>query len=197
VSSEHKFRQVDFDNPSTLFVLEDMLKGLFGGPLLYNPYFKTFGLRGNEKVLDFGCGGGAGSRCLARLLDEDGHLTCVDISSYWIERATRTLRRYSNVESRAGDIRRLELPDHSFDVISIFHVIHDIAPKERQEIVTALCRKLKGDGTVFVREPTKKSHGMPTTEIRILFANAGLREADCSEGKSEYRGKFEPASASV
>ena len=197
MASEYGFKQVDFENPSALFVLEDILKGLIGGPLLYNPYFRTFGLKGNESILDFGCGGGAGSRCLAKLLNEDGHLTCVDISSYWIERATRRLKKYPNVECRAGDIRKLEIPDRSFDVISIFHVIHDIGPEERQDIVTILCQKLKTSGTVFVREPIKKSHGMPTMEIRTLFANAGLREAGYKESKSEYEGRFTSASASI
>lgn len=197
MASEHKFKEVDFENPSTLFVLEDVLKGLIGGPLLYNPYFRTFGLRGNEKVLDFGCGGGAGSRCLAKLLKEGGHLTCIDMSHYWIKRAARRLKGYPNVECVAGDIRGLEIPDHSFDVISIIHVIHDIAPQDRQDIVTVLCQKLRRSGTVFVRERAKKSHGMPAMEIRTLFANAGLRETDCKESRSEYMGRFESASASI
>jgi ubiquinone/menaquinone biosynthesis C-methylase UbiE len=174
-----------------------MLKCLIGGPVLYNPYFKTFGLKGNEKVLDFGCGGGAGSRCLAKLLNTGGHLTCIDISNYWMKKASRRLGKYPNVECKAGDIRSLGIPDNSFDVISVFHVIHDIAPEERREIVTVLCQKLKRNGTVFIREPVKKSHGMPVMEIRTLFADAGFQEADCQESKSEYRGKFRPASASI
>jgi len=197
MASEYEFKQVDFENPSTLFVLEDMLRGLIGGPLLYNPYFKSFGLRGNECVLDFGCGGGAGSRCLAKLLSQGGHLTCIDMSDYWIRRAARRLKGYPNVECRAGDIRGLEIPDHSFDVISIIHVIHDITPQDRQDIVTVLCRKLKRNGTTFVRERTKKSHGMPTAEIQTLFSNAGLRETGCKESRSEYVGRFESASASI
>jgi len=129
--SNNEFKGYDFEHPSALFVLEDRLKGLLGGLLLYNPYFKTFGLKGNETVLDFGCGGGAGSRCLANLLSKDGHLTCIDASSYWIEKARKRLDRYSNVECKVGDIRELDIPDSSFDVISAMHVIHDIAPVER------------------------------------------------------------------
>ena len=148
---ERKFKEINYENPSTLFVLEDKLKGLAGGPLLYNPYFKTFGLKGNEKVLDFGCGGGVGSRCLANLLNAGGSLTCVDVSNYWIEKACRRLKKYPNVECRAGDIRRLDIPDRSFDVISIFHIIHDIAPEERRETIMTLCQKLKENGTIFQR----------------------------------------------
>jgi ubiquinone/menaquinone biosynthesis C-methylase UbiE len=191
VVSEYRFKQVDFESPSFLFALEDKLKGALGGPLLYGPYYRTFGLKGDESVLDFGCGGGAGSRCLASLLSERGHLTCVDVSHHWIEKARRRLRKYPNAECKAGDIRALTIPDASFDVISVFHVIHDIAPGERQETVNALCRKLKETGTVFVREPTRESHGMPAAAIRALFADAGLRETRHEETKSEYRGRFQ------
>jgi SAM-dependent methyltransferase len=103
--SEYDFKQVDFEHPSALFILEDMLKGLMGGPLLYKPYFGTFGLRGDENVLDFGCGGGAGSRCLAKFLNNNGYLTCVDISNYWIKRAIKRLEKYPNVKCLAGDLK--------------------------------------------------------------------------------------------
>ena len=188
--SEHKFKQRDFESPSALFILEDILKSLIGCPLLYNPYFKTFRLKGNEKVLDFGCGGGAGSRCLINLLTTDGHLTCVDTSNYWINKARKRLGRYPNVECKAGDIRKLDIPNHSLDVISIFHVIHDIAPQDRQDIVNALSRLLKANGTIFIRERIKESHGMPIAEIRTLFSNVGLSEVRHTENKSEYSGVF-------
>ena len=193
--SDYEFKKHDFDHPSTLFVLEDKLKGILGGPLLFNPYFKTFGLKGNEKVLDFGCGGGAGSRYLTKLLDKGGYLPCVDISRYWIAKAIKRLTKYSNVECKSGDIRELDIPDSSFDVISIIHVIHDIGPGDRQGTVSALSRKLKAGGMLFIRERIEKSHGMPVGEIRSLLSDAGLRELDFQETKSEYRGRFraEPA----
>ena len=172
--SDYEFKGYDFEHPSTLFVLEDKLKGLIGGPLLYNPYFKSFGLKGNENVLDFGCGGGAGSRCLANLLSKDGHLRCVDVSCYWIVKARKRLDKYSNVECKSGDIRELDIPDSSFNVISAIHVFRDITLAERQDIIKTLSRKLNAGGLLFIREPVKKSHGMPVEEIRILLSDAGL-----------------------
>jgi len=189
--NEYEFEQVDFENPSALFILEDILKGLIGGPLLYSPYYRTFELKGDEKVLDFGCGGGAGSRCLAQLLNRNGHLICIDVSNHWINKARKRLRKYVNVQCIAGDIRALDIPADSFDVISIFHVIHDIAPVDRQDTLAALSRLLKKDGTAFVREPIKKSHGMPVGEIQNLFSNAGLKEIEHLETKSEYKGRFQ------
>ena len=189
--SSHNFKQYDFEHPSTLFVLEDTLKGLVGGPLLYNPYFKTFALKGTERILDFGCGGGAGSRCLANLLSRGGYLTCVDVSSSWIAKARKRLEKYSNVECKSGDIRELDIPDSSFDIISTIHVIHDIFPAERRDIVKTLSEKLKAGGLFFIKEPVKKSHGMPVEEIRTLLAGAGLKEIKHKETKSEYMGKYQ------
>ena len=189
--SDKDFRPYDFEHPSVLFILEDKLKGLLGGLLLYNPYFKTFALKGNETVLDFGCGGGAGSRCLANLLDKGGHLTCIDISRYWIARARKRLAKYSNVECKSGDIRKLDIPDSSFDVISTFYVIHDIPPAERRDIAEVLSHKLKTGGLLFIKEPVKKPHGMPPEEIRALLSEAGLSEIEHKETKSEYMGRYQ------
>ncbi len=188
--NDSNFRGYDFEHPSILFILEDKLKGLLGCPLLYNPYFRTFELKGNENVLDFGCGGGAGSRCLANILSQDGQLTCVDLSNYWIDKAKYRLRRYGNVKCLAGDIRKLDIPENSFDVISIFHVLHDIAPEERQSVTDRLAKLLNKNGKVFVREPIKESHGMPVKEILLLLTGSGLKEIQSDTGKSEYKGIF-------
>jgi len=192
--SEYEFKQVNFDNPSFLFVLEDSMKNLIGEPLLYKPYFTTFGLKGDETVLDFGCGGGVGSRCLLKFLTRQGYLTCVDISNFWIDKATRRLKKYANVECKSGDIRELDIPESAYDVVSVFHVIHDIAPVKRQDIVNALSRKLKVKGTLFIREPIKNSHGMPVEEIRTLLSYAGLKEIEYKANKSEYMGKYQKSS---
>jgi len=190
-TGDYKFKLCDFEHPSLLFVLEDGLKDLIGLSLLYNPYIKSYGLKGNERVLDFGCGGGTGSQCLAGYLNRGGQLTCVDISNYWVEKTKKRLARYANVECRVGDIRELDTDGALFDVISIIHVLHDIAPADRQATVRALSRVLKVGGRVFVKEPTRKSHGMAVGEIRHLFAAAGLPETEYKEKRSEYIGRYE------
>ena len=187
---EYKFTQVDFDHPSLLFVLEDVLKGYLGCYLLYNSYIKSFGLKGNETILDFGCGGGTGSMCFLKFLNGDGHLTCIDTSVYWMNKAKKRLSKYPNVECKIGDIKDLLIPDRYYDVITIMHVIHDIEPVKRQDTINVLSQKLKKDGSLFIREPIKKSHGIAVEEIRALFTNVDLREAASEEDKSEYKGKF-------
>lgn len=189
--SNTEFKTYDFDHPSVLFRLEDKLKGLLGGPLLYNAYFQTFGLKGNENILDFGCGGGAASKCLVNLLKKEGHITCIDLSGYWIERARKRLGKYSNIECISGDIRTLDIPESSFDVISIIHVVHDINPEDRLDTVNTLSRKLKTGGSLFIKEPVKKPHGLSPEEIKDIFADTGLTEITHDTTKAEYTGKYQ------
>ncbi|MBN2073784.1 MAG: class I SAM-dependent methyltransferase [Actinobacteria bacterium] len=187
---DYEYKKVDFNNPSFMFTIEDMLKNMIGVPLFYNPYFKTFGLKGNENVLDFGCGGGSSSRALLKFLSRGGNLTAIDASDFWIKKARKRLEKYTNATFMAGDIRNLYIKDNLFDVISIIHVIHDISPEDRKDTVGAICRKLKQGGRIYIREPIKKSHGMPVDEIRALFNDCELREKDYIISKSEYRGIF-------
>ncbi len=189
-AGEYRFNPSDFDHPSFWFKMGDRLSNLCCRPLLYRPYYRTFGLKGDENVLDFGCGGGVGSCCLAEMLKKDGRLTCVDTSDYWVKKAAGRLRKYPNAACQAGDIRSLDLPALSYDVISIIFVLHDITPAERGAIVKALAELLHPEGTAFICEPVKKSHGMPSDEIRAIFTEAGLQEASFTESKSQYRGVF-------
>jgi ubiquinone/menaquinone biosynthesis C-methylase UbiE len=188
--SEYKYRQVDFDHPSFLFTLEDVLKEVMGCLVFYNPYIKTFGLKGSENILDFGCGGGTGSKCLLKYLNAKGHVTCIDTSKYWMEKTKKRLSKYPNVECKLGDIRDLPIPDYSFDVITVIHVMHDIDRSNRQSTVNILSKKLNKEGSLFIREPTKKSHGMAVKEIRTMMTNADLWEVEHEEKKSEYKGRF-------
>jgi ubiquinone/menaquinone biosynthesis C-methylase UbiE len=184
-------KEHNFLHPTTLFILEDMLKGLIGGPLLYHPYFSTFGIKGDEKILDFGCGGGVGSVCLATMLNKGGHLTCIDLSPYWIKKARKRLRKFTYAECKVGDICSMDIADFSFDVITVFRVIHDISPTKRRYITPILVKKLKSGGKLFIRERIGKSHGIPVSELRDLLVAVGLKEIQHKETKSEYIGIYQ------
>jgi len=182
----------DFNNPSALFRFEDRLKGLIGGPLYYAPYFRSRGgFRGDEEVLDFGCGGGVSTRSIAAELTRGGSVTGVDISSYFSERARRRVARYPSARILSGEITQLDLPRQSFDLISIIHVLHDIPRAKRSATVQALGVLLKPNGRLWIWEPTRLSHGMPAEEIRGLMEEAGLREVSAEVRGNAFKGVFE------
>ena len=148
------------------------------------------GLRGDERVLDYGSGSGAAARHLAKRLQAGGRLTCMDVSARWQAVIRKVLRAYPEVEFRLGDVRAMGLPDGSFDVVLVHWMLHDLAPWDRPSIVAELVRLLRPGGRLFSREPTGARHGMPAAQARELYAAAGLRESLAREGRALIIGEY-------
>jgi SAM-dependent methyltransferase len=161
--------------------MEVFLTRLFGtlGSSVYRDYVRRLGLKGNERVLDFGSGSGVCSRHLAQALQRGGYLTCVDISPVWVRVCQRTLRRYSNVDYHLGPVDTLPIPDHGYDAVFIHFVLHDIPAADRPAIMRCLAAKPANGGRVFVREPYGPE-GIAVDELRVLMTSAGLRESTCA-----------------
>lgn len=186
-----EFKEIDFDTPSFLFRLSDSLVYILGGAGYYNSYINSIPLQGKEYVLDFGCGGGIASKMLIKRLPH-GKLTCLEPSKCWIRRLRRRLKKYQNVSFINDYIENVDSKDDTFDVILIHHVLHDIHPQKRQDVIAHLSRNLKPEGSIYIREPLKRSHGMPVDEIRQLFKNVDREEVDFSiKIKKEYTGIYQ------
>ncbi len=168
---------MNFNNPgrTEIFMTALLHHGLASG--WYSKYAASLGLNGDEHVLDFGAGSGALSRHLARrLLAGGGRVTCLDTSEVWTQVARKRLRSFPNVEFHVADISAFDGDPDGYDVIVVHLVLHEIEPAKRQEIVDALARKLKGTGTLFIREMSREGHGMSPDEVRQLTQHAGLTE---------------------
>jgi ubiquinone/menaquinone biosynthesis C-methylase UbiE len=187
---KYNFGPRNFDNPSLFFLLEDFFDNLTRGYFSCARHYRSCQLTGSENILDFGCGGGVGSRILVQQLNESGRLTCIDLSEYWVKKSRKRLKDFPQVEFQQGDIREIGIQNAPFDVITIHYVLHDILPEIRQEITGRLSKLLKPGGCLLIKEPTKVSHGMPVEEIRSLFKNAGLVESGFREDKSYYSGEY-------
>ena len=158
---------------------------------LYRRYVDQMHLRGDERVLDYGSGGGAAARHLARrLVAGGGHLTCMDVSERWQAALRRVLRSWPDVSYRLGDVRRMALPDGSFDVVLVHWMLHDVPPSDRPSVVAELARLLRPGGRLFSREPTSARHGLPAAQVRELFSAAGLTESLATEGKAAVLGEY-------
>lgn len=180
----------DFEHPSVFFILEEAVKCHVIGPLVYDRYFRTFRLKGNETILDFGCGGGASALRLMKIISENGAVSALDTSKYWITKAEKRLVSYPNAKCFFGDIRNMGFPDDSFDVIVILYVLHHVPSDVRRETVDVMSRVLKTGGMLHIWEPVKKSHGIPAADIREVMTGSGLVEVLCKETGSWYRGSY-------
>jgi ubiquinone/menaquinone biosynthesis C-methylase UbiE len=168
---------MDPTHPPLARIIEEELIDYRIRSRFYHPgYVKSLGVSGAERILEFGSGGGCLSGPLAKTLSPEGVLTCVEISPYWTEKARRRLQSFTNIEYLQGDIIRMPVPENHFDAVIVHFVLHDIRPEARIDVVSALARCLRPEGTLFIREPANSWHGMPLSEIRTLMRDAGLRE---------------------
>ena len=161
----------------------------------YRTYSNEMNLQGNEKVLEVGCGGGNLSRVIAKRLSL-GELVCIDSSEYWIEKSKKRLRKFRNIEYKLKDITKISLKNSYYDVVVFNWVLHDIKQEERLKTIKLLKDKLKERGKIYVREPTRKRHGMPTKEIKDLMQLAGLKESYSKDNyslllRANYSGVFQ------
>ncbi len=168
-------------------ILESIISPFRSG--FYRSYVESLGLKGNERVLEYGSGTGAASRHIAPILQKkNGHLTCVDISTVFMGSVKKKVSKYPNVDFMLGDIRILDIKSGSYDVVFMHYVLHDIPEGRRQENVGILASKLKNGGRICIREPTGEKHGMPAEEIKRIMTYAGLKEVSSGSGKRTLGG---------
>jgi ubiquinone/menaquinone biosynthesis C-methylase UbiE len=141
---------------------------------VYFGYVERLNLRGDEKVLEIGCGAGNLSRHLARRLAKGtGTLTCIDVSPAWLKVAKRRLRTYKNTQLIAGSLFEAKLPDATFDVAILHFVLHEIPRADRQATMQLVAKTLRPNGKLYVREPLRF---ITATEIDELAYHSGLEE---------------------
>jgi ubiquinone/menaquinone biosynthesis C-methylase UbiE len=180
-----------YENPTLLYKLIDSLGNYRFFSFIYKSYIKTLPINGNETILDFGSGSGAGSKHLAKILSkEGGKLFCVDISEYWMKVAKKRLSKFKNVKFLIGQLPDLNFKNKSFDIIYIFYALHDVEPNLRNGIVNEFAKILKDDGKIIIKEPQRKNDGMPISEIINLMTTNGLIEKESVKKKDSYAGIF-------
>ena len=179
-------RGVPAPGAADILVTRLVLHGLLGGA--YRRFVDRMGLRGDERVLDYGSGSGAVARHIAkRLRAGGGRLTCVDISPTWQRALRRTLRGYEGVDCALGDVRELGLPEASFDVVLVHWMLHDVPVADRSPVLAVLARLLRPGGRLFIREPAGQS-GSAAAAVRSLLSGAGLCELCGAESSAFFLG---------
>jgi len=149
----------------------------YGMPYLYNRYIdivqkKALGSALNalqlegKSVLDIGCGSGRWCRILA---EKGAYVTGVDISEQAIALARRATMN-DKIRFLVSSIADLELPHHSFDVITCVTVLqHVVDPDELERSLSIIKQLLKPHGNVVIMEvaPTVTESRHSTRVLRV------------------------------
>lgn len=111
-----------------------------------------------ETVLDIGCGSGALTIAVAR---RNENAIVVGIDRWGKEYASYNKKLcelnaksegVTNIEFLQGDATKLPFEDELFDVVTSNYCIHNIASKNRQEILLEALRVLKKGGTFAIHD---------------------------------------------
>jgi arsenite methyltransferase len=142
------------------------------------------GLRGNERVLDVGCGTGLVSVLAAKRLDR-GKVTGVDV---WRRKdisgnSVKTAKENAAAEGvakritfRQCDARDLSFGDHSFDVVLSSLALHNLPSRtERGRAIAEITRVLAPGGRVAILDMTR------THEYANRLREAGFVDVERSK----------------
>lgn len=169
--------QKRFDNPSKLFMWLFDLGNFFRSGSYYKELLKAMNLKGNESILEFGSGVGSLAKRLAPAVQNQGRLTCVDVSEKLLVYTKGKLKKYSNVNYYHGDIRNSSIPDNSFDIIVSTWVLHHVERSLLQDTINKLYSLIKAQGKIFIIEfSDKKYNHTKMTELELIeyFKNANF-----------------------
>jgi ubiquinone/menaquinone biosynthesis C-methylase UbiE len=181
---------MSFERPSAI---ERFVENLYCYRLArprYKKYVDRMRIKGDETILDFGCGGGASSKPLFDKLSDKGMLICLDTSLRWLNKAKKRFGQRENVVFINKDIAEADIANESIDLISMTYVLHDISKKRQAEIVRLLSEKLRKNGMIAIREPTKPHHGIHPSEIHKLMKENNLKNVQKENEKSTFFGLF-------
>jgi tRNA A58 N-methylase Trm61 len=162
--------------PLVQIIKEELIGNIVRSRTYYPSYARSLGFSGFERVIEFGSGGGLLSRPLARILQPDGSLTCIESSQYWMTKAQSRLHAFPNIAFLCGDVTRQNLPQDHFDAVVIHFALGRVEVPEQIDVISALARALRPEGRLYIREPMSPGGGIELDTIRTLMTDAGLRE---------------------
>jgi ubiquinone/menaquinone biosynthesis C-methylase UbiE len=129
------------------------MRNLFPYRRLLEDLNNTLEIKGQENILDAGCGPGF---VIEKVIKENPGrrigIVGLDSSKTMIKRAHRRCETFSNVKLQIADLdRNLEFPDNSFDKVLCSNTLY--ALQNPQKVISEFCRVLKPGAAVIIANP--------------------------------------------
>ena len=127
-------------------------------------------LRGNEQILDIGCGTGTLTRDLASALSDKQTSRCtgLDAAEKMIEMARRKAKDLSNIHFDAALAENVPYADATFDAAVSTFFFHHIHIELKKQVLAETARILKPGGRFLIVDVD-----CPTTPFGTLCARSG------------------------
>jgi trans-aconitate methyltransferase len=164
-------KKENFQKPSLQYKIEEALMYRFGGKT-YKKFLEKIDLKGEEKVIEFGSGGGALTKHLIEKIPK-GKVICIENSDYFLKKAKKRLKKYKNIEFKKTIS---SLKKNYYEVIILHFALHDVEEKQREKIIKELAGRLKKRNYLYIKEPTNSSHGISSEKIEELMKKAKLKK---------------------
>lgn len=136
---------------------------------LAEEYLSGVTFRGNEKVLDIGCGDGKTAAFISSLLPS-GHVTGIDYSPEMIDFASKNypVSEYPNLSFRFLDAQNLDY-SNEFDLIISFSCLHWVP--NHDAVFKGIKASLKNGGRTFLQFGVKSEISPLYVASQIVFSS--------------------------
>ncbi len=109
------------------------------------------GLKKGMSCIDIGCGSGAVTRLMARMVGNTGHVIGVDMDKRYLEYCNRSIDSTKNIEFMHDDICKSRLTDKErFDIVYSRFTFHHLT--DRGEAVRSMKQLAKKRGIVMIQD---------------------------------------------
>ncbi|KTD62767.1 class I SAM-dependent methyltransferase [Legionella shakespearei] len=127
------------------------------------------GIRSGMKVLEIGCGSGAMTLELAKLIGSQGSLLAIDLSQAQLDHVQKLTEAHRNIRFKLWDVNYLTDLGEQFDFIYCRMVLHHVA--DAHPVIQQIRSCLKPGGIIVCEEPSifDSTFCSPPSEAYIQF----------------------------